>query len=77
MTPMHWTTLVDVPALAARLGDARLRLLDARAVLADPQAGAAAFAASHLPGAVHLPTAQIAARVASSMPGAGASSITF
>ena len=53
MTPMYWTTLVDVPALAARLGDARLRLLDARAVLTDPQAGAAAFAASHLPGAVH------------------------
>lgn len=53
MSGMHWTTLVDVPALAARLDDPGLRLLDARAVLADPQAGAAAFAASHLPRARH------------------------
>src|SRR5690606_37169887 len=53
MTGMHWTTLVDVPALAARLDDPQLRLLDARAVLADPQAGAAAFAVSHLPRARH------------------------
>lgn len=53
MSAMHWTTLVDVPALAARLDDPQLRLLDARAVLSDPAAGAAAHAASHLPGAVH------------------------
>ncbi|WP_372015040.1 sulfurtransferase [Pseudoxanthomonas sp. 10H] len=48
-----WATLVAAPALAAALGDDGLRLLDARAVLADPEAGAAAFAVSHLPGAVH------------------------
>lgn len=53
MSTMHWTTLVDVPSLAACLGDRQLRLLDARAVLVDPAAGAAAHAASHLPGAVH------------------------
>lgn len=53
MSAMNWTTLVDVPALAAGLDDPQLRLLDARAVLTDPSAGAAAYAASHLPGAVH------------------------
>ena len=50
---MHWTTLVRVEQLQATLGDRALRLLDARAVLADPAAGAAAWAASHLPGAAH------------------------
>ncbi len=61
-----WTTLVDVAALAAalpsappRLVDARatastaLRLVDARFSLADPQSGAAQYAAGHLPGAVY------------------------
>lgn len=53
MGVMNWTTLVDGPTLAARLDDPELRLLDARAVLGDPAAGAAAYARSHLPGAVH------------------------
>jgi thiosulfate/3-mercaptopyruvate sulfurtransferase len=48
-----WTTLVSADALAAALGDPALRLLDARAVLNDPPAGRAAYAASHLPGAMH------------------------
>ncbi len=61
-----WTTLVDVASLAAalaaqapRLLDARatastaLRLVDARFSLADPQSGAAQYAAGHLPGAVY------------------------
>lgn len=61
-----WTTLVDVDSLAARmraepvrLVDARatastaLRLVDARFSLADAQAGAAQYAAGHLPGAVY------------------------
>ena len=48
-----WTTLVSVEDLAAAMGDPALRLLDARATLADPAAGRAAHAASHLPGAVH------------------------
>jgi len=50
---MTWTTLVDVPTLAAALHDPQLRLLDARFVLTDPQAGHAAHAQSHLPGAAH------------------------
>ncbi len=61
-----WTTLVDVASLAAalaaqapRLLDARatastaLRLVDVRFSLADPQSGAAQYAAGHLPGAVY------------------------
>ena len=46
-------TLAPVEALAAALGEPALRLVDARAVLADPAAGRAAWEASHLPGAVH------------------------
>jgi len=47
--------LVDVATLAAELAQDRcdLRLVDARAVLGDAQAGREAFAAGHLPGAVH------------------------
>lgn len=61
-----WTTLVDAVSLAAvlastspRLVDARAtastatRLVDARFSLADPQSGAAGYAAGHLPGAVY------------------------
>ncbi len=61
-----WTTLVDVDSLAAvldgadvRVVDARatasgaVRLVDARASLADPRSVAGQFAAGHLPGAVH------------------------
>jgi thiosulfate/3-mercaptopyruvate sulfurtransferase len=49
-----WTTLVSVDDLSAALGDPQLRLLDARATLADQQAGRLAYEASHLPGAVHV-----------------------
>lgn len=59
-----WTTLVDVPTLAAALAggtrvlDARAtasapRVLDARFSLVDPQSGGQAYAQGHLPGAVH------------------------
>ncbi len=61
-----WTTLVDVAPLAAALAAAPPRLVDARATastatrvvdarfsLADPQSGAAQYAAGHLPGAVY------------------------
>jgi len=59
-----WTTLVDAASLAAALSavqvvDVRatastaLRLVDARFSLADPQSGAAGYAAGHIPGAVH------------------------
>ncbi len=50
---MHWTTLVDVEALAAALGDPELRIVDARFALMDPSAGRQAHSQSHLPGAVH------------------------
>ena len=50
---MEWTTLVDAPTLAAAVQNPELRLVDARAALADPDAGRRAFAESHLPGAVH------------------------
>jgi thiosulfate/3-mercaptopyruvate sulfurtransferase len=63
MNDPDWTTLVSIEDLRQALGVAShlpgpdapqgLRLLDARAVLADPAAGAAAWAASHLPGAAH------------------------
>ncbi|WP_449467255.1 sulfurtransferase [Stenotrophomonas humi] len=61
-----WSTLVDVPQLAAALNEERLRLVDARATastalrvvdtrfsLADVQSGAAQYAAGHIPGAVY------------------------
>ncbi|KAF1686355.1 sulfurtransferase [Pseudoxanthomonas broegbernensis] len=53
MSDPAWTTLISVERLHAALDDEALRLLDARAVLADPAAGAAAWAVSHLPGAAH------------------------
>ncbi len=45
--------LLDARATSALAGRSDLRLLDARATLSDPSAGRTAFAASHLPGAVH------------------------
>ena len=56
MNPPDWTTLVAPDALAPRIGDAGLVVLDARFSLADPSAGEAAWRESHLPGAryVHL-----------------------
>jgi len=61
-----WTTLIEVPALAALLaqGDASVldaratasaavRVMDARFSLADPQSGAGAYAQGHIPGALH------------------------
>jgi thiosulfate/3-mercaptopyruvate sulfurtransferase len=54
-----WTTLVDVPTLAAHVHDLDLCLVDARftaAALApggDPDAGLKAWRAAHLPGSVY------------------------
>ncbi len=50
---MNATSLVRVDELAAWLHDPGLRVVDARFVLTDPGAGRAAYAQSHLPGAVH------------------------
>ena len=50
---MNWNTLVDVTALAAAIGRPGLVLLDCRADLFDPAAGARLHAEGHLPGAFH------------------------
>lgn len=50
---MNWQALVDVDSLAASLGSEGLLVIDARFALMDPPAGRLAYAASHLPGAVH------------------------
>jgi thiosulfate/3-mercaptopyruvate sulfurtransferase len=50
---MHWTTLVSAEDLAARLGQPGLVVVDCRHVLPDPDAGEAAWARGHLPGAGH------------------------
>jgi len=52
--PPLWTTLVDVPALAARLGrgDDDVAVVDVRHRLTDPAWGASAYAAAHVAGAV-------------------------
>ena len=63
---VSWTTLVDVAELANALAQPELRVVDARATastavrvmdarysLADKQAGAAGYAAAHIPGALH------------------------
>jgi thiosulfate/3-mercaptopyruvate sulfurtransferase len=46
-------TLIDAEALAALLGDARLRLFDCRFDLARPDYGRTAYLDEHLPGAIH------------------------
>src|SRR3546814_20648708 len=48
-----WTTLVDARTLAAALEREDLVILDCRFSLAAPAAGQAAYAASHLPGALY------------------------
>jgi thiosulfate/3-mercaptopyruvate sulfurtransferase len=48
---LPWISVAD---LQARLGDPDLRLVDVRSVLGQPEAGRAAYAAGHLPGAVFL-----------------------
>ena len=52
---MNWTTLVDVASLADAVHQGRrdLVILDCRAVLTDPDAGAAQYAEGHIPGAIH------------------------
>jgi thiosulfate/3-mercaptopyruvate sulfurtransferase len=48
-----WTTLVDAGTLAGSLDRDDLVVLDCRFSLAAPEAGPAAYAASHLPGALY------------------------
>ena len=47
-----WSTLVQVEDLATALGREDLAVVDCRHSLSDPEAGEAAFAAGHVPGAV-------------------------
>ncbi|HJW03092.1 MAG TPA: sulfurtransferase [Azospira sp.] len=51
---MVYTTLVDGVALAAHLQDPGWVVVDCRHDLVKPEAGAAAYAAGHIPGAVFL-----------------------
>lgn len=44
-------SLVSVTQLAGQMGSTNLRIVDARAVLSDPQSGLAKFKTSHIPGA--------------------------
>ena len=53
MSALAHSVLVLAQTLGAALQDPSLRLVDARALLSDPAAGRAAWALSHLPGAVH------------------------
>lgn len=50
---MSYTTLISVTELQQHLNDPAFVILDCRGELTDPHAGAAAFAAGHLPGAQH------------------------
>src|SRR6185503_3739401 len=50
---MPYTTLMSTADLAARLGAPGLVIVDCRFDLKDTAAGQAAFAASHIPGAVY------------------------
>ncbi|WDS37287.1 sulfurtransferase [Pseudoxanthomonas sp.] len=50
---MNWTTLVDPTLLALHLHDPDLRIVDARFVLTDANAGRAGYLESHLPHAVY------------------------
>lgn len=50
---LQCTTLIQVEALAAALGDEDLIVVDCRHSLADPELGVTEFARGHVPGAVH------------------------
>ena len=51
---MTTTNLISAAELVSLLGAPDLRVVDARFELMDPAYGAAAYAAGHVPGAVHL-----------------------
>jgi thiosulfate/3-mercaptopyruvate sulfurtransferase len=50
---MSFTTLITASELKQHIDNPTFVILDCRAELSDPNAGAAAFAAGHLPGAQH------------------------
>jgi thiosulfate/3-mercaptopyruvate sulfurtransferase len=47
-------SLISVKQLEGQLGNANLRIVDARAVLADPLAGSARYEVAHIPGARYV-----------------------
>jgi thiosulfate/3-mercaptopyruvate sulfurtransferase len=49
----HYTTLIDTDALASRLSDAGIVIVDCRFDLANPAAGEADYERGHIPGAVY------------------------
>ena len=51
---MPYTTLLSAAELTQHLNNPNFIILDCRAELTNPQAGAAAFAAGHIPGAQHV-----------------------
>jgi len=51
---MNYTTLISTETLARHLGDPDFIVVDCRHNLADPEAGEAAYARAHLPGAYFL-----------------------
>lgn len=51
---MSFTALMDAETLTAHLDDPDWAVLDCRFVLTDPAAGAAQYAAGHIPGAAYL-----------------------
>lgn len=50
---MQFTTLISAAELQQHINNPTFVILDCRAELTDPNAGAAAFAAGHIPGAQH------------------------
>ncbi|MBU3694259.1 MAG: sulfurtransferase [Rhodocyclaceae bacterium] len=51
---MQVTPLITAQALAARLSEPQMRVVDLRHDLTQPGAGRAAWATGHIPGAIHL-----------------------
>ena len=51
---MSYSTLVDVPTLAAHLGDVDWLIIDVRHQLADPAYGERVYGEAHIPGAAFL-----------------------
>jgi thiosulfate/3-mercaptopyruvate sulfurtransferase len=52
------SNLIEAAGLATRLHEPDLRIIDARFELGDPDAGRAAYASGHIPGAVHADLAR-------------------
>ena len=67
---MAWTTLIDTGALAARLEDPALAIIDCRYNLDNEAWGAREYRTAHIPGAAyaHLAKADVDLRGATALP---------